>query len=306
MNQPSQISQIDDLLSLPDLPSTIVSMDGQRVDSSTDKWRIRASSDGGRYEFINWELLDPRPQAPLLSSRAERLIRLYLADRISRRKACTVVADFKMFYHFFRWLVKYGDRSSFNWADLDEGMGRSYLDFCLTQAAVKGNYFSRLRTFYRWGVARQYPDFDRLRLQILLSIRAPGNASGHHVRSRDPIKGPLSPDERLLVARAITGGQGMARDRAIVMLHLELGLNPQAAARLKNKDFKRYCDGESIAYQLAIPRVKKRTAYRETKQRPISHELGQLLESRVPSVSRRSREKSAYSQRIFPINRYLW
>jgi hypothetical protein len=27
---------------------------------------------------------------------------------------------------------------------------------------------------------------------------------------------------------------------------------------------------------------------------------------RVPSVSRRSREKSAYSQRIFPINRYLW
>jgi hypothetical protein len=29
-------------------------------------------------------------------------------------------------------------------------------------------------------------------------------------------------------------------------------------------------------------------------------------EKRVPSVSRRSREKSAYSQRIFPINRYLW
>src|SRR6266545_381991 len=63
------------------------------------------------------------------------------------------------------------------------------------------------------------------------------------------------------------------------MLHLELGLNPHAAARLKNKDFKRYCDGESIAYQLAVPRVKKRTAYRETKQRPISHELGRLLES---------------------------
>jgi len=278
MNQPNQISQIDDLLSLPDVPSTVVSMDGQQVDSSRDKWRIRKSADGGAWEVINWELLEPRPQAPLLSSRAERLIRLYLADRISRQKARTVLNDFYMFCHFFRWLVKYGDRSSFDWADFDEGMGRSYLDFGLSQMGTKGTYFSQLRNFYRWGVARQYHDFDPLRLQILRSITAPGNPSGHHVRSRNPIKGPLSPDERLLVVRAITAGQGRDHDRAIVMLHLELGLNPNASARLKNKDFKRYCDGESVAFQLAVPRMKKRTAYRETKQRPISHELGQLLE----------------------------
>jgi len=279
MNQPRQISQISDWLSLPDVPSTIVSMDGQQIDSSGNKWRMRKSADGGGWQTINWELLDPRPQAPLLSSRTERLIRLYLADRISRRKATTVRNDFLMLCHFFRWLAKYGDQSSFNWADLDEGMGRSYLDFCLRQLAVKGNYFSRLRTFYRWGVAHQYPDFDRLRFQVLLSITALGNPSGHHVRSRHPIKGPLSPDERLLVARAIATSQGTVRDRAIVMLHLELGLNPNASARLKNKDFKRYCDGEAIAYQLAVPRMKKRTAYRETKQRSISPELGQLLDS---------------------------
>jgi integrase len=279
MNQPNQISQIDDLSSLPDVPSTIVSMDGQQIDSSGNKWRMRMSADGGGWRSINWELLDPRPRAPLLSSRTERLIRLYLVDRISRRKALTVLTDFKMFCRFFRWLVKYGDQSSFDWVDFDEGMGRSYLDFSLRQTADKGNCFSRLRNFYRWGVAHQYPDFDRLRLQALLSITAPGNPSGHNVRSRDPIKGPLSPDERLLVARAIATGQGTVRDRAIVMLHLELGINPNASARLKNKDFKRYCDGEAIAYQLAVPRMKKRTAYRETKQRPISHELGQLLDS---------------------------
>ena len=77
-------------------------------------------------------------------------------------------------------------------------------------------------------------------LRILQSVTAIGNAKGHHVRFRHPTKGPFSPDELLLIRNAIDAGGGAERDRALVMLHLELGHNPSATARLKNKDLIRY------------------------------------------------------------------
>jgi hypothetical protein len=63
------------------------------------------------------------------------------------------------------------------------------------------------------------------------------------------------------------------------MLHLELGHNPNATVRLRNKDFVRYQTKSAIVYQLDVPRVKKRTVRRETKRRPISAVLGRLLDS---------------------------
>jgi len=145
-------------------------------------------------------------------------------------------------------------------------------------SADKENDFSRLRTFYRWGVARQHDDFDAGLCRILQSVTAVGNAKGHSVRFRDSVKGPFSPDELLLISRAVSQGCGADRDRAIVMLHLELGHNPNASARLRNKDLVRYETKSAAAYQVEVPRVKKRTSLRETKSRPISATLGHLLE----------------------------
>jgi integrase len=253
-------------------------MDGQKIDTSSDTWWIRRSADGGKMEPINWRLLESIPGLLALSERTKQLIRLYLADRIRRKKAATVQNDFKMFCRFFRWLAVNTDLHSFDWSDLSEGIGRSFLDHSVKHTADKGNHFSRLRTFYEWGVARQYPDFDRRTLLILQSIAAPGNSKGHHVRFRHETKGPLSPDEKLLVSRSLTAGKGTERDRVIVMLHLELGMNPNSTARLKNKDFRRFQVGDAVECQLDVPRVKKRTACRETKRRPISKRLGELIE----------------------------
>ena len=117
---------------------------------------------------------------------------------------------------------------------------RAFLDWCLTHTAQKGNDFARLRAFYAWGVARRYPDFCYETLSILKSIKAPGTAKGHHVRFRHPTKGPFSPEELFAIRKAIQAEQGTDRDRAIVMIHLELGLNPYATIRITNADFKRY------------------------------------------------------------------
>ena len=278
MNQQMRPSQSEEIVSLPTVPSMVISMDGQKVDVSTDKWRIRRSADGGMIELIDWRRLESIPRSAAMSERSKLLIRLYLADRITRKKAATVQGDFKMFVAFLKWLFVNTDLHSFDWSDLSEGIGSAFLDHSIKHTANKGNYFSKLRTFYEWGVARQYLDFDRRTLLILQSITAPGNSKGHHVRFRHETKGPLSPDEKLLVSRSLAAGKGTERDRIIVMLHLELGLNPNSASRLKNKDFRRFQVGDVGEYQLDVPRLKKRTAHRETKRRPISKRLGELIE----------------------------
>jgi hypothetical protein len=264
----------DHCADLPLLPPRVVSLDGQLVDTSVARWRFRSSSDGGKVILVPWDRLDKQA---ILTDRARYLAKIFLADRISRKKARTIENDFRMLLRFQKWVASIR-QSSFNWGDLTEGVARAFLAHGMEQTADKGNDFSRLRTFYRWGVARQYWDFDPGFFRILQSITAAGNSKGHHVRFRDTVKGPFSPDELLLIGRAVNQGQGADHDRAIVMLHMELGHNPNASARMRNSDFTRYESKSSVAYQVQVPRIKKRTAHRETKSRPISIALGLLLE----------------------------
>ena len=259
---------------LPALPLRVISLDGQLVDTSALCWRFRSSADGGRLICVPWDRLDERA---ILSDRARYLAKVFLADKISRKKARTIENDFRMFRRFQDWLGSVR-QPSFDWNDLTEGLARAFLAHGVEHTTDKGNDFSRLRTFYRWGVARQHGDFDPAMLRTLQSITAVGNAKGHNVRFRDSVKGPFSPDELLLISRAVSQGKGTDRDRAVVMLHLELGHNPNASARLRNNDFVRYETKAAVAYQVEVPRVKKRTSHRETKSRPISATLGLLLE----------------------------
>jgi hypothetical protein len=265
---------VDRCPDLPSLPSQVISMDGQLVDTRAACWCFRSSSDGGKLTTIRWVRLE---EPPILSDRARFLVKLFLADKISRTKSRTIENDFRMFLRFQEWLGS-ARPSPFEWTALTEGLGRAFLAHGVEHTADKGNDFSRLRTFYRWGVARQHRDFDPAILRILQSITAVGNSKGHSVRFRDSVKGPFSPDELLLISRTVGEGRGTDRDRAMVMLHLELGHNPNASARLHNKDFVRYEMKSAVAYQLEVPRVKKRTSRRETKSRPISAALGRLLE----------------------------
>jgi hypothetical protein len=204
-------------------------------------------------------------------------VKLYLADRLTRKKPRTVANDFGMFLRFRKWLVSQ-QQKAFEWRYLSESLARGFLAQGMN-TADKGNSFSRLRTFYEWCVARRLEGFDGSFLRTLQTITAVGNSKGHHVRFRDPIRGPFSPDELLLIRRAIVGGRGTDFDRAAVMLHLELGHNAVATVRLKNRDLQRFETNAGVLYQLDVPRVKKRTAQRETKRRPISKKLGDLLTS---------------------------
>jgi hypothetical protein len=221
----SATSKTDHRFDLPALPASVVSLDGQVVGTDQPSWLLRSSADGGKLLTLKWSRLD---DSAILSQRARYLVKLFLADKISRKKARTIENDFRMFFRFQGWLRSI-HRGSFEWSDLTEGIARGYLTHGLKRTADKGNDFSRLRTFYRWGVARQHTDFDPDLFRVLRAVAASGNAKGHHVRFRDTVKGPFSPDELLLISNAINEARGTDEDRAIVMLHLELGHNPNAS-----------------------------------------------------------------------------
>jgi hypothetical protein len=254
------------------IPPQVRSLDGQAVDTSGSSWAFRSSIDGGQLLLLGWAALE---KPAVLSAAARHCVKFYLADRLTRKKTRTVANDFGMFLRFQRWLASQR-QTLFDWRHLTEGLARGFLAHGMN-TADKGNDFSRLRTFYEWSVAHRWKGFDVSFLRTLQAITAVGNSKGHHVRFRDPVRGPFSPDELLLIRRAIVEGKGTDFDRAAVMLHLELGHNALATLRLKNRDLQRFETKTGVFYQLDVPRVKKRTAQRETKRRPISNQLGELL-----------------------------
>ncbi|GHO77213.1 hypothetical protein KSD_49840 [Ktedonobacter sp. SOSP1-85] len=270
---------------LPSLPQRILSRAGIVVETSPSVWYLTAASSLGPKHQLNWDLLEQGENHPLLTPRARHLLQLYLADRITKKAAGTIRTNYGPLTCFVRWLalqtsgqIPSLDLSRFNWSDLNEGLARSYLEWATRHTAKKGNHFSNLRIFYAWGFARGYADFHWDILRQLQSIKVGGDPTGHHVRFRHPVKGPFSPDELVLIRNALQAQKGTEQDRAIVMLHLELGLNPYAGVQMTNAHLKRHETEQVTAYQVDVPRVKKRTVHREVKRRPISNTLGQLLE----------------------------
>lgn len=260
------------------LPQTIWSLDGQLIHLHQPVWRLSASADGGRALCINWQRLK---DCQVFSSEAQEICQRYISDRLQRKKGMTVLGDYRNLLHFARWVAerKRFLPDTFGWSDYTPEFAQAFLHWSMTHSAERGNRFSRLRVLYEWGVARQHPGFDPQVLRILKMVTAPGNVKGHHVRSRHATHGPLSPDERWLITRALRAERGDAYDRAVVMLHLELGCNPNAAVRIRTKELHCIETPQRVLYQLDVPRVKKRTAHRETKRRAISEHLGSLLDT---------------------------
>jgi hypothetical protein len=269
----------------PVIPSLDVDLHGrrQRILTTGAVWAVRQSADGGDLLRLEVGALAEASGSFVFSARAGDLLRLYLAERLRKRKAATVQGDTRMLLNFRRWAGRDaatdigGRETSFDWSDLTEGMARAYLAHGLTTGNA-GNYFSRLRHFYAWGVAKQFPDFQPALLRTLRSMRAPGNVKGAAVRFRHPERGPFDAQELRALREAAVHPDLSAQDRAVLRLHLEWGTNPNQLARLVNGDLKAYPSGvDPRDYKLFIPRNKKRTAQREVRARRISPRLGQLL-----------------------------
>lgn len=276
---------LDNCSDLPPLPLRILTRDGAVIETDTNIWQLANFSERGKKHRIDWNLLNEGIVKSFVTTRSLYLVKLYIADRISSRKFSTAKLNYYSLRYFIHWLINHisdfpmlSSTQSFSWLQMSEELARAFLEWCVQHTARKGGEFVCLRAFYRWGVARGYPDFQQSTLYFFQSIRAVNNAKGHNVRFRHLTKGPFSSDELFSIRRAIQEKKGTEQDLAIVMLHLELGLNPYASVQINNADLKCYEVEHQVMYQIDVPRIKKRTTHRETKRRPISNALGQLFE----------------------------
>jgi integrase len=274
---------------LPAVPISVISFDRQFVDTRGDLWLVRQAGDGGDLLSISWRRFlyvctDDKQTSVRIPRRTAHIARLYISDRLTRKAGYTLVGDLRSLHLLLQWLFNSEDKpgQSLQWAAMTESHLRGFLDHTL-DTPNRGNDFHRVRVFFEWGVRQGISDFDPQLLRKIKTISAPGNLTGQHVRSQDPVKGPLYKEEIDLIVDALDKAAGAPQDRAIVMLFLELGLNPNQAARLRNEDLISF-DGDingaaHSEYQLRVPRNKKRRPFKETKQRAISQRLAELLKS---------------------------
>lgn len=260
------------------------------LDLTTNVWRVRASHNGGKLLVIDWSLLDRDIRPRALSQKARHFCKLYLHRRLTFSKGHTIRNDFEMFRRFVRFMGPHDYKPGvpiFEWSHLTHSDFRAFLAHGM-KTGNKGNDFARLRDFYKWGAfIAEFSDFDRNLALGITNIHAKGNEKGKAVLSRDPLDGPLDSNEQDILINAFRNELGDPYDQAIVMIHYELGSEPQAVARLRRSDFHEFTTysiegGRShvlVRYQIDMPRVKKRKEHRETVPFPISYELGELLQS---------------------------
>src|SRR5260370_35171921 len=144
------------------VPRQIRALDGQTVDTSGDSWAFQASADGGQLLVLSWAALRA---PPVFAVGAIHCVKLYLADRLTRKKPRAVANDFGMFQRFGRWLASQKQRP-FDWGHLTEGLARGFLAHGMN-TRPRGNHFSRLRTFYTGPVAHDVEAFTASLLRRL-------------------------------------------------------------------------------------------------------------------------------------------
>jgi integrase len=273
-----------------EVPGQVIMKDRQVVDTRSNVWRFRASLDGGKIICLNWQLFPGHASPLVLHPSVVQLVQAYLSSKMRYSKGSSIRNDFIALGKLLKWAganLPCDSLTEFKWEMLRARDFRLFLESGL-QTSSRGNDFAHVRDFYSWCCFVAEADGFEPQLALSLkNVKAQGNVKGAAVRFRDPVRGPLHSDDKDSLIRAVRSDCGAPEDRALIMLHLELGVNPNSTARMKNSDLTKFTvntvlNGQSRSltrYQLAVPRVKKRTEHRQTKLRPISQELGNLLES---------------------------
>jgi integrase len=283
-----EMSELRTLPRVSEPPVEVLTPDNQVVDTSSSVWEVKLRAESQTTIILNINNIDPNQET--ISDRCLMQMRLYLAERLTQRKASTVRCDLEAFRQFVKWWK--GSRvDQLHWAVVEEEDFRGFLQYCL-ETPNAGNDFARIRSFYSWGAyKRSFPDFSKDLASVLRTIRASGNEKGRAVRTLDPREGPLDDTEVKCILDALESGLGTIEQRITVRLLIELGVRNSVLTILRRKDFLVY-EYEVVEegglpntrrdFHLKVPILKKRKPILERREMSISRNLGEELNSVIP------------------------
>jgi integrase len=285
---------------IPELPTTVTTLDGREYNVAGEIWVLPEDSDTPATVRFNWNLLTDvvvvSKSTSVMSPRAVSLLKLYILERMSAAKNTLKPTSgsgvLKAGLYFARWLSVYSDwmpvSQEFNWSDLTADMFEAWLA-TEYRTGRKGIFAMILRRFYSWGASlgTNHPDFSPVLASTLNAICIKGNIEGRLVESRDKKRGPLHREELSLIFEACENGLGAAQDRAITWTLLLTGIRPKQLYRLANRDLEiinGLAEGpgsnDTIAqttYRLRISKIKQRGNATEYHFLPLSDGCARLL-----------------------------
>lgn len=269
------------LQSLPELPATITTPDGQEHSVVGDVWVLPHDPGFAATVKLDWTLLTGVAIAvdstPVISARAVSLAKIYVLERMSLAKRSLKPSSGRVFLRavlrFARWLAAHPEwlpiGRGFDWSDLTADMFEAWLTIEY-RTKMKGNFAILVRRFYLWGADpdASRPDFTPALASMLCSQRIKGNAVGELVESRDKRQGPFTREELDLIFEACKSGAGKDQDRAITWTLLMTAIRPKQLYHLTNRDLElnrdAAGDGNSdgsplqAIYRLRVRKIKQR------------------------------------------------
>ena len=146
-----------------------------------------------------------------------------------------------------------------------------------------------LRQWYVWMDDTGIPGTDGEVTFAIRGWRFPNAPKGTAVTRRDREHGPLNEEEFAVLTQALKRPQSVTLELIATSLCKELGSNPENLSLLEERDFRVFTDPKTgqKTYLLAVPRIKKPIAVRETKPRPISPATGAFIEKHLADTRAR-------------------
>ena len=259
------------------LPSLARTRAGTAFDPRCDQWFVRDPVSVLRADFQNLAVIGPEMIV------ATKATLMSIAERHATSHASNL---FQRFAHF----VKCQGLEIAANLEITES---AFLNYRASLLEPQQWYVSHLAGFFRTWLELGYAGISEELARCLDSVVLPGNAKGHHVRSRDREHGPLNEFEFQFCWSILDNAHaaGEVSDALHLILSLEMALAPRpiqlAAMRACDVLEEKTSSGE-LLYLVDVPRAKNRKMPRaEFKRRQLNPQLGSALVRYADSIRAR-------------------
>jgi len=249
-----------DVDELPEIPNTLITFWGDRIDSSDDVWYFDETASKETIKFSR-----------IKNSYIRYSVKIFIATQ-SVSKSLKHTRN--IWYRLSSILGEIDSSKIEN--DIIKVIDGYIHDSRGTNSEHQIWY---LKSWYLWCFDMGLPYFNEDYADYLSSISISGNTKGQAVMSLEENHGPLNDKEISCFTSLLSKDPCVSAEKTMAYLFLTLGCNPRNLSLLKWQDFSTVSSGDYKVYLLKVPRIKKRVKNRkEFKTRELDQRVGKILE----------------------------